>query len=128
LKFLRLSAVLYLLLSAAAFAQTPATTGETVFVVPFENQSKAPGIEWISDSFPELLQERLNLSTLFVLPREDRIRAYDRVGIPLEVHRARRFTGSPSNSMRTMWCSVYTASTAGRSLPRRNCWTCAAST
>ena len=60
-----------------------------MLVVPFENQSKAPGIEWISDSFPELLQERLNSATLFVLPREDRIRAYDRVGIPVELHPSR---------------------------------------
>jgi tetratricopeptide (TPR) repeat protein len=58
-------------------------------VVPFENQSKAPGIEWISDAFPELLQERLNSATLFVLPREDRIRAYDRLGIPVELHPSR---------------------------------------
>ena len=89
LKFLRLSAVLTLLLSAAAFAQGPATAGQTVLVVPFENQSKAPGIEWIGDSFPELLQERLNSATLFVLPREDRIRAYDRLGIPVELHPSR---------------------------------------
>ena len=60
-----------------------------MLVVPFENQSKAPGIEWISDSFPELLQERLNSSTLFVLPREDRVRAYDRVGIPVGLHPSR---------------------------------------
>ena len=87
MKFLRLSAVL--LLSAAAFAQGSATAGQTVLVVPFENQSKAPGIEWIGDSFPELLQERLNSATLFVLPREDRIRAYDRLGIPVELHPSR---------------------------------------
>jgi tetratricopeptide (TPR) repeat protein len=89
LKFLRLSAVFSLLLSAAALAQGPATEGQTVLVVPFENQSKAPGIEWISDSFPELLQERLNSATLFVLPREDRLRAYDRLGIPAELHPSR---------------------------------------
>jgi Flp pilus assembly protein TadD/TolB-like protein len=70
-------------------AQGPATVGQTVLVVPFENQSKAPGLEWISDSFPELLQGRLNSATLFVLPREDRIRAYDRVGIPVELHPSR---------------------------------------
>jgi tetratricopeptide (TPR) repeat protein len=86
---LRLSAVLLVLLSAVAFAQGPATAGQTVLVVPFDNQSKAPGIEWISDSFPELLQERLNSPTLFVLPRPDRIRAYDRVGIPIELHPSR---------------------------------------
>jgi tetratricopeptide (TPR) repeat protein/TolB-like protein len=87
LKLLRLTSIL--LLSAAAFAQSSATAGQNVLVVPFENQSKAPGIEWISDSFPALLQERLDSSTLFVLPREDRIRAYDRVGIPLELHPSR---------------------------------------
>ncbi len=78
-----------MLLSPAAFAQGPATAGQTVLVVPFENQSKAPGIEWIADAFPELLQERLNSATLFVLPREDRIRAYDRLGIPVELHPSR---------------------------------------
>lgn len=76
-------------MSAAAFAPSPATAGQNVLVVPFENQSKAPGIEWIGDSFPELLQERLNSATLFVLPREDRIRAYDRLGIPVELHPSR---------------------------------------
>jgi tetratricopeptide (TPR) repeat protein len=60
-----------------------------VLVVPFENQAKAPGIEWIADAFPELLQERLNSATLFVLSREDRIRAYDRMGIPAELHPSR---------------------------------------
>jgi Flp pilus assembly protein TadD/TolB-like protein len=89
LKFLRISAAFLLLMSAAAFAQGPTLAGQTVLIVPFENQSKAPGIEWISDSFPELLEERLNSATLFVLPREDRIRAYDRVGIPAGLHPSR---------------------------------------
>ena len=88
MKLLRLSAII-ILLSTAALAQGPVTAGQTVLVVPFENQSKAPGIEWISDSFPELLQERLNSATLFVLPREDRIRAYDRLGIPVSLHPSR---------------------------------------
>jgi len=89
LKFVSISAAWFFLLCATAFAQTPATVGQNVLVVPFENQSKAPGIEWISDSFPELLQARLNSATLFVLPRADRIRAYDRVGIPAELHPSR---------------------------------------
>ena len=87
LKFLWLSTIL--LLSSAALAQGPATAGQTILVAPFENQSKAPGLEWISDSFPELLQERLNSATLLVLPREDRLRAYDRMGIPAELHPSR---------------------------------------
>ena len=65
----------------AANAQTPVTTGQTIVVIPFENRSNAPGLEWISESFPELLEERLNSPSIFVASREDRLRAYDRLGI-----------------------------------------------
>ena len=71
------------------FAQSQGGAGQTVLVVPFENQSKAPGIEWIGDSFPELLQERLDSPTLYVVPREDRVRAYDRLGIPIHLRASR---------------------------------------
>jgi len=81
--------VLLLCFPAIGFGAEVATTGQTVLVVPFENQSKAPGIEWIGDSFPELLQERLSSPTLYVLPREDRLRAYDRLGIPAHVRPSR---------------------------------------
>src|SRR5579863_1366932 len=91
LNFLRLSAAFFLILlvSAVAAAQTPSAAGQTVLVVPFENQSKAPGIEWVGDSFPELLQERLDSPTLYVVPREDRVRAYDRLGIPIHLRASR---------------------------------------
>ena len=91
LKVLRVTVVAFLTLCCLPLAlpQAPATIGQTVLVVPFENQSKAPGIEWIGDSFPELLQERLNSPTLFVLPREDRTRAYDRLGIPINLRPSR---------------------------------------
>src|SRR5271157_1058633 len=88
LKFLQLINLLFCFAAIAA-GQGVATAGQTVLVVPFENQSKAPGLEWIGDSFPELLQERLSSPTLFVLPREDRLRAYDRLGIPAELHPSR---------------------------------------
>jgi tetratricopeptide (TPR) repeat protein len=70
-------------------AQTSGGIGKTILIVPFENQSRAPGLEWIGESFPELLQERLDSPTLLVLSREDRIRAYDHVGLPLELHPSR---------------------------------------
>ncbi|MGB7586100.1 MAG: tetratricopeptide repeat protein [Terriglobales bacterium] len=88
MKFFRLIALL-LCFSAIAVAEEAATAGQTVLVVPFENLSKAPGIEWIGDSFPELLQERLNSPALYVLPREDRLRAYDRFGIPVPIRPSR---------------------------------------
>jgi tetratricopeptide (TPR) repeat protein/TolB-like protein len=78
-----------LLLLAAAFAQTAPTSGQTVLAIPFDNQSKAPGLEWISEGFPEVLQERLTSPTLYLLPREDRMRAYDRLGVPVNVRLSR---------------------------------------
>src|ERR1700722_16020082 len=87
LKFIPLIALLCF--STIALGQGVTSVGQTVLVVPFENQSKAPGIEWIGDSFPELLQERLNPPTLYVLPREDRLRAYDRLGIPVGIRPSR---------------------------------------
>jgi Flp pilus assembly protein TadD/TolB-like protein len=75
--------------STMAGAQGATAAGQTVLVVPFENQSKAPGIEWIGDSFPELLQERLSSPALYILPREDRLRAYDRFGIPSRIRPSR---------------------------------------
>lgn len=74
---------------SVCFSQTHPGTGQTVLIVPFENQSKAPGIEWVGDSFPELLQERLDSPAVYVVPREDRIRAYDRVGIPIHLRASR---------------------------------------
>jgi tetratricopeptide (TPR) repeat protein/TolB-like protein len=87
LKLARLIALLFCF-SVIAGGQE-AVTGQTVLVAPFDNQSKAPGLEWIGDSFPELLQERLNSPTLYVLPREDRLRAYDRLGIPVHIRPSR---------------------------------------
>jgi Tfp pilus assembly protein PilF/TolB-like protein len=91
LRFLWLSLIFVVVISAAVLAQTPtpAPAGQTFLVVPFENQSKAPGLEWIGDSFSELLQERLDSPTVYVLSREDRIRAYDRLGIPVELRPSR---------------------------------------
>ena len=58
-------------------------------VIPFENRSNAPGLQWISESFPELLEERLASPGIYVLTREDRLRAYDRMGIPADLSPSR---------------------------------------
>src|SRR5579862_6668259 len=89
LRFRWVSAILPLLFVIAAHGQTAIAAGQTVLVVLFENRSKAPGLEWIGDSFPELLKQRLDSPTVYVLPREDRIRAYDRLGIPVELRASR---------------------------------------
>jgi tetratricopeptide (TPR) repeat protein/TolB-like protein len=70
-------------------AQTQAVPGPTLLVVPFENRSNAPGLQWIGESFPELLEERLSSPTMYVMNREDRQRAYDRTGVPSRVRLSR---------------------------------------
>lgn len=77
---------------AATLAQSRATavgTAQTIVVLPFENESKAPGLEWISESFPEVLGQRLSNAALYVVSRTDRTYAFDRMGIPTNVHLSR---------------------------------------
>jgi tetratricopeptide (TPR) repeat protein len=51
-------------------------------VLPFENVSTAPGLEWIGESFPEILGQRLASESLHVAGREERLYAFERLGLP----------------------------------------------
>ena len=63
--------------------------GRTMVVIPFENASPTPGLEWLGESFPETFHEQLNSPVLYVASRDERLRAYDRQGIPAGVHASR---------------------------------------
>jgi tetratricopeptide (TPR) repeat protein len=56
---------------------------QTLLILPFENRSKSPGLEWIGESFPEILAERLASPSMYIISREDRVYAFDRMGIPV---------------------------------------------
>jgi tetratricopeptide (TPR) repeat protein len=72
---------------------TPASgqtvVGRTMVVIPFENTSPTPGLEWLGESFPETFHEQLNSPVLYVTSRDERLRAYDRQGVPAGVHASR---------------------------------------
>lgn len=51
-------------------------------VLPFENRSLAPGLDWIGEAFPEVLSQRLGSPNLFAVSRESRDYAFERLGIP----------------------------------------------
>jgi len=53
--------------------------------MPFENQSTAPGLEWIAEAFPEVLSQRMASARVYVMGRDDRVHAFDRSGIPSSV-------------------------------------------
>jgi tetratricopeptide (TPR) repeat protein len=63
--------------------------GRTLVVIPFENLSPTPGLEWLGESFPEAFHAQLNSPALYVASRDERLRACDRQGIPASVHPSR---------------------------------------
>jgi len=74
--------LLPILLVTAAAAQSASNAAQTLLVLPFENTSKVPGLEWIGESFPEILGEKMGSAALYVVPRQDRNYAFERAGIP----------------------------------------------
>ena len=78
-----------LLLSAALYAQESTASGHTLVVIPFENTSPTPGLEWVGEAFSETLRFHLDSPLLYVVTREERLRAYDRQGIPAGMHPSR---------------------------------------
>jgi tetratricopeptide (TPR) repeat protein len=79
---------LLLLLPALAIGQGAPGT-QTVLVLPFDNSTHQPGLEWISEAFPEILGQRLNTQSLYLISRDDRQYAFDRMGIPVNLHASR---------------------------------------
>ena len=82
--------LLVLLVAGAACAQDssivvpdPGAQSKTLLILPFENRSNAPGIEWIGEAFVEVLADRLASPTLYVIPRQDRVFAFARAALPV---------------------------------------------
>ena len=69
--------ILWLLSGNSSLAQL-----QTVVVLPFANQSKDAGLHWMGESFAEVLEDRLKWPRLNVLGRDERLLAFDRIGIP----------------------------------------------
>ncbi|HEV8525088.1 MAG TPA: tetratricopeptide repeat protein [Terriglobales bacterium] len=70
-------------LGGVALAQRPQLASKTLVVLPFENASRAPGIDWVSEAFPEILTQRI--FGPYVVGREDRMYAFERLGIPAQL-------------------------------------------
>jgi Tfp pilus assembly protein PilF/TolB-like protein len=76
------SILLLSLATAGAQQAQPLRSTQMLMIMPFENASKVPGIDWIGESFPEVLGNRLDSTSLFLISRDDRLYAFDRLGIP----------------------------------------------
>ncbi|HET9099214.1 MAG TPA: tetratricopeptide repeat protein [Acidobacteriaceae bacterium] len=60
--------------------------GHLVWVLPFENNSTQPGLDWIGASFPDILNSRLSSAGLLTIRREDRRYAMQHLGLPADFH------------------------------------------
>ncbi|MCU1284547.1 MAG: Tetratricopeptide repeat protein [Acidobacteriales bacterium] len=87
--FIPLTLVALTLFCGVSAAQSAKRSGHIAVVIPFENTSKAPGIDWIGEAFSETLGQRLTAAQLFVIRREDRIYAFDRLGLPTNLRPSR---------------------------------------
>ena len=75
---------------AATRAQSPG--GRVVLVLPFENRSGNPSLNWIGDSFPYTLNQRLESARFLTISRDDRAYAYDHLGLPGDFRPSRAST------------------------------------
>ena len=82
--FVRLTAVAVLAVSAiGARAQADeAAGGRVVLVLPFDNRSGQPSLDWIGESFAETVNARLRSAGFLTISRDDRTYALDHLGLP----------------------------------------------
>ncbi len=80
-----------MMVAGTLWAQTAATStdaasgtppGRLILVLPFDNHSGNPALDWIGDSFPDTLNARLSSSSFLTITREDREYALDHLGLP----------------------------------------------
>ena len=72
--------------SPTAIRSAAQWNGRLILVLPFENLSTQPGLDWIGDSFPTLLNARLCSVGYMTIRREDRIYSMQHLGLPANAH------------------------------------------
>jgi len=89
-----LGLVLALSLTVFAGGQTdvqagPASGGRILLVLPFDNRTGQPSLDWIREASAEILSSRLASAGFAPMSRADRIYAFDHLGLPQGFHPSR---------------------------------------
>lgn len=74
------------LLAQSGSASETDWDGHLVWVLPFENNSTQPGLDWIGASFPDILNSRLSSAGFLTIRREDSRYAMKHLGLPADFH------------------------------------------
>ncbi len=87
-----LLASFFLPLAPVAARAQEAPTGRVVLVLPFDNRSGNPSLNWIGDSFPDTVGKRLNSAGFLAISHDDRLFAFDHLGLPADFRPSRATT------------------------------------
>src|SRR3569833_3874810 len=66
--------------------------GRLVLVLPFDKKSGQSNLNWIGDSFPYTLNQRLSSAGFLTISRDDRMYALEHLGLPEEFRPSRAST------------------------------------
>jgi tetratricopeptide (TPR) repeat protein len=66
-----------------------ASNRKLVLVLPFENRSQQPNLEWIAESFPSILNQRFASAGFLPISHDERLYGLDRLGLPQTLHPSR---------------------------------------
>ncbi len=55
---------------------------DTLLVMPFENNSRIPNLDWLGEGLSEIITEHLQDRGLYVLSRPERLTALEKIGLP----------------------------------------------
>ena len=86
---------LALFLAAQGLCQGPVQAGSSaghgriLLVLPFENRSSQPSLEWVREAAPEILSSRFLSAGFAPMSRTDRLYALDHLGLPAGFHPSR---------------------------------------
>jgi tetratricopeptide (TPR) repeat protein len=96
MRSLRRFATIFFLIAAALLPHVGSAQslpgGRVVLVLPFENRSGNPTLNWIGSSFPDTLDRRLNSAGFLTISHDDRVFAFTHLGLPAEFRPSRATT------------------------------------
>ena len=75
-------------------------------MLPFENDSGVPGLDWMGESFPFTLNQRLASAGFLPISRDDRRFALDHLGLPLDFKPSRATTLRIAQTLDADWVIV----------------------
>jgi tetratricopeptide (TPR) repeat protein len=70
----------------------PGPHGRLLLVLPFENHTPQPNLEWIGEATADILNRRLDSAGFLTISRSDRLYALDRLGLPQSFQPSRATT------------------------------------